>query len=438
MAFSKGVGRAAVAAIPAAGPALPFAVRRLEPLGWAVLHVALFMLVFAHTREDEVLRGFVRLSYQDSGRVLSGAVPYRDVFLEYPPGTLLFMLAPRLFAAGLLHYRTLFFFEAALLDGIVIATVVMTARGANRPGTRAALAYTLMIVLLGPLAAYRLDLAPTALTALALLAWQRDRPVAAAALLAAGAATKGYPILLLPPLLIDTLARGQRRQLRRMALAFGAVLAVFASPVIYALLAHGLVGILQGVRFQTDRHTQVESIWATFPLLWHLLSGYAVGVAVRERALVILGPGDALGAAGTPALALAALYTYALWWRVRLDASLRQGLMLIGAALLVLAAAVLGKVLSPQYVLWVMPFMALLPGRSRATAFALGAFVAALPLTQWVYPMHYGELVKLLTPQSVAVLAARNLLLVGALIVLAVALWRLPAHERSGASQDLL
>ena len=86
----------------------------------------------------------------------------------------------------------------------------------------------------------------------------------------------------------------------------------------------------------------------------------------------------------------------------------------------------LGKVLSPQYLIWVMPAIALLPLRPRLTLAALAAFYAALPLTQWIYPLHYGELVQLLTPLPVVVLATRNIVLVLALATLLGAFWQLP------------
>jgi hypothetical protein len=106
--------------------------------------------------------------------------------------------------------------------------------------------------------------------------------------------------------------------------------------------------------------------------------------------------------------------------------------LLVGAATLVLAAAILSKVLSPQYLIWVMPPIALLPLRSRLTTLALAAFYVALPLTQWIYPLHYGELVQLLAPLPVAVLATRNMVLVLAFATLLRAFWQLSRKAEDG------
>ena len=176
---------------------------------------------------------------------------------------------------------------------------------------------------------------------------------------------------------MDQWLRGRARRAPVAALAFAGSLAIFLSP---ALLA-GPEALGHAVRFQAYRHLQVESIWATPALLLHLANGFALQVAFRSRALVVLGPGDALGYAGTAALALAVLATYWGWWRLRRRPEVRDLALLIGTATLVLSAAMLSKVLSPQYLIWVMPPFALLPLRPRLTMAALAAFYAALPLT---------------------------------------------------------
>ncbi len=395
--------------------------------GTLLLHLVALLAIFPNTREDVVMRGFLQLSFHDSGATLVGAVPYRDFLLEYPPGTLLFMLLPRLFAAGYLDYRSLFFLQAALLDCVVVLALYASARTAGLSPPRVLGFYTLAIALLGPIVDYRLDIAPVALTALAVLAWQRDRRVLAAVLLAAGTATKVYPALLLPPLLFDAWVRGGRRSVTLALLGFAAAVALLVSPA----LAAGLPNIAHNLRFQTNRHLQVESIWATPPLLLHLATGFPLEVAGRHRALVILGPGDAWGGAGTPALVLVALATYAAWWRARQRGGKRRAILFVGTAMLVLASAMLSKVLSPQFLLWAMPPLALLPvprGAHRrvttvATVAALILFLATLPLTQWVYPLHYGELVRYIRPAAVGALALRNLLLVLTLTLLLGVMW---------------
>ena len=415
------------------------------------LHIVLLLGVFPALREDIELRGTLRLFFLDSSRTLSGAVPYRDFLLEYPPGSLLVMVLPNLFAPGFLAYRAAYFVEMTILDCIMIATLFAIARTARLSTPRVLGLYTAGILLLGPMIEYRLDLAPAVLTALAVLAWQRRWMTPAAIILAAGVATKAYPLILLPPLIFDAWRNGGVRRLATTLLTFVVALGAFLGPLLLA----GSEGIASTLRFQLDRHLQVESIWATIPLLAHRISGFPLEVVGRERALVVLGPGDAAGQQGTLVLVIVTVIVYAHWGLRRrrnargvltqADLALGDGaasrslsswgatpsvegvgpdmVLFAGSATLLLAVTLLSKVLSPQYLLWALPGLAVLPLRSWRAIAAAVLFLAALPLTQWIYPLHYGELVRLITPRAVGVLALRNLLLVLAFIALLSVPW---------------
>ena len=444
----------------------PSLTRTLPLLALTLLvHGVVLLMVFPALHEDVVLRGTLTLFYHDGGRTLAGAVPYRDFLFEYPPGALVFIALPRLFAAGFLAYRTAFFVEMTLLDAAIVCTLFACARMASLPVARVLGIYSLGLLLLGPLVDYRIDLAPVALTALAILAWQRDRLTLAAVLLGLATGTKAYPLLLLPALLLDPWLRGRWREGWRALCGFSAALALTLSPLLFG----GPAGIAATLRFQLDRHLQVESIWATVPLLLHRLTGFPLEVLGRERALVVIGPGDAAGRAGTFVLGAVALVIYVRIWRqgrVRARAAIdaprpspgvhdsspsRTGtgpagttssVVLASTTALLLADTVLSKVLSPQYLLWTLPSIALLPLHSRRAVAVVVVFLVALPLTQWIYPLHYGELVRLITPRAVAVLTLRNLLLAAALILLLAMPWestavsgssRQPAHPAGEA-----
>jgi len=86
-----------------------------------------------------------------------------------------------------------------------------------------------------------------------------------------------------------------------------------------------------------------------------------------------------------------------------------------------------GKVLSPQYFIWILPAWALVAARDRALAI-LGGFT--LLLTQVEYPALYIRFVHM-QPESVAIVVARNTLLV---VTFAVAAWRLWSLSEAPAS----
>jgi hypothetical protein len=167
-----------------------------------------------------------------------------------------------------------------------------------------------------------------------------------------------------------------------------------------------------------------------------MLNGFPLEVVGRNRALVVLGPGDAWGSAGTPALLAVGLFIYWCWWRWQARHEMRADGILLASAALIVAASMMSKVLSPQYLIWAMPGLAALPARSRLAMVGVALFIAALPLTQWIYPLHYGELISWLTRQTVVVLAVRNALLVLVLLCLLLALWRAtrPLNRRTQRS----
>jgi hypothetical protein len=96
----------------------------------------------------------------------------------------------------------------------------------------------------------------------------------------------------------------------------------------------------------------------------------------------------------------------------------------VAAAAAVSASVALGKVLSPQFLVWLIPLVPLVAGRRGLVAAALLA--SALALTQLWFPSRYGDVVAL--EQVGWVVLARNLTLVA---LLAVTLSALRARERT-------
>jgi hypothetical protein len=91
------------------------------------------------------------------------------------------------------------------------------------------------------------------------------------------------------------------------------------------------------------------------------------------------------------------------------------------AAACVCAFIVFGKVLSPQYLIWLVPLVALLGGRRGVAAVAL--LVAALLATAAWFPDHYWAYVQGFDRAWIVLL--RNVLLVALVAVLS-----LPARAR--------
>ena len=98
----------------------------------------------------------------------------------------------------------------------------------------------------------------------------------------------------------------------------------------------------------------------------------------------------------------------------------------------ILAFVALGKVLSPQFLIWLILLVPLVDGLSGRVASLLVA--TACVLTMAWFPLRYWSLVKELDPVASWLLVSRNLALVGALIAVLAPLRpaaRAPAPARS-------
>jgi uncharacterized membrane protein len=368
--------------------------------GWAAI---LWLDPWADERVNDL---FIYRSYADL--FLDGYLPYRDVGFEYPPLAALPMALAGVAGTGEEAYRAAF---AVLAVGLMAGLVALCALLADRTGgdpRRAALAAAAAPLLTGAMIRTHFDLLPVVLTCAALLALCARRPGLGFVLLGLGAATKLFPLVVAAPALAWLWGRGDRSAARTGALALVATLA--------ATVALGLAlspsGFADSFEYHLDRPVQVESAPA---LLLLALDGLGAGEAESEnsfRSDGLLHPAADALVALFAALTLAALAALTL-----AAAGRRDERQLVLASLGAVAAfAALGKVLSPQYLVWLIPLGAL-AFAWRLHALAATVAVATL-LTLVEFPAHYFDLVDR-DAFPIALVAMRDALLV-AVVLLAI------------------
>lgn len=248
-------------------------------------------------------------------------------------------------------------------------------------GQRSAIAYACYL-LLGTAATLlaRFDLVPALVTLGALLAAQRRRFTLAYVLLALGVLLKLYPIFLVPPVMIahwqslasaadrDMVAALLRRLrgrvagaadhlapiLARIALG-GGVFIVVVGAVFGLAYVLNPAGTISEFQFATYRPIQLESTPAT--LMWigsHL--GIPANFEKTYQSWNYVGQlGGILMPLSTVALVAGCLWAY--WRQARGQLSLDRAFL---ATLCVVI--VTNKLFSPQYIIWVIPFAALVEG----------------------------------------------------------------------------
>jgi uncharacterized membrane protein len=316
-----------------------------------------------------------------------GLVPYRDFAVEYPPGALPVFVAPTPFA----DYATAFAWLMAACGVALVAVLALVRR-------EAALYAALAPVLVGSLILSRYDLWPSLLLAAALAALLADRHTLGWALLGAAVAAKLWPLVVVPLALAWTVRRG-----RAASLAAG-VAVVAAAFVPFALVApHGLWASLHG---QASRPLQVESLGAAF------LTTFGHPQVVTSHGSQNLVGHDAVGAA----LTAATIGTLVLLWTAFARGEATPERLVRFSAAAVCAFVAFDRVLSPQYLLWLIPLVPLVRGARGVVATLV--LTAACALTQVWFPRRYFEYVD--TFHLAGVVLARDLLLVALLAVLAL------------------
>lgn len=306
-----------------------------------------------------------------------------------------------------------------VLDAVAFA--VLVGRGHVRARRTAAWFWCAALLLLGPIALYRIDAVTVPLAVVAGL-WLITRPTIAAALLTIGAWIKIWP----GALLLAAVVTGRARLRMLVAAA-----AVTAGVVAVLLLLGADTEILGFLTAQTGRGLQIEAVGAT-PFLWMAVTGAArIEYSYEILTFQIVAPGaDAVGGVLTPLMALAVvLVTVAGVTKAARGASFAR-LFPPLALLLVTVLITLNKVGSPQFQTWLLAPVILWLVLDRRRAQTVAALVLALCLlTCLVYPLSYDGLLRAETA-PVLLLTMRNVLLVVLAVVSAVALAKVPVVHR--------
>jgi len=370
----------------------------LLAIAWAVLHVAPWT-------DYQIVDTPV---YQRYGEAMTaGQVPYRDFRPEYPPAALPAFLLPALGPSD--DYRTLF--EILMLAcgmgivALVAATLVRVGVAGRELYAYVALA-ALAPLALGSVVLTRFDLWPALLTVAALAALVSGRDRLGLGVLGLATAAKLYPAVLLPVALVYAARRDRQNVLAALVSFVGALLLCFLP---FLLLAPE--GVWASIERQTGRPLQIESLGAAL-----LLAGKQLGL-YEPTVVSTFGSQNVSGSLPDRLASLQTLLqivaVVAVWVAVARARDPIAGL-LGGSAAAVVAFVAFGKVLSPQFLIWLVPLVPLAAAVSGLGITVL--FVTALVLTQLWFPTRYWDVVDLGAVGWLVLV--RDLVLVGLLVAL--------------------
>jgi hypothetical protein len=357
--------------------------------------------------------------------ILGGGLPYRDVPIEYPPLSIAAFLSPLLpsLRAGMGFEPYAWGFAAttgvlATVCGLTLAGTALAWRPMRGIGSVLG-SFALILLLAMPIAPWRYDLLPAALSVIAVGLAVSDRPGPAGVAIGLGIGAKLYPAVFAPILALGWLAAGRRDAAARFTVAAAITMAAVFLP--FVAIDPG--SSLSFLSFHQERGLQLESTWAGVIGALHVIGLTEASVGVGFGGQQIDGPLVPALLAVQPAILVVGLVavTLAAGLRFRQESralgGVRHETLVAYAVIGLVAFMALNKVLSPQYLVWLVPLAPLL---RPAHALAVALIVAT---TLLVFPGPFMQPLTVLDPLAILALNVRNALLVG------VGAWLLAAYR---------
>ena len=326
-----------------------------------------------------------------ANRVFAGEIPYAGFLYEYPPLSLFILILPRLFTSGPVVYAVLFGFEMLVFDIIILFAL-------SKIGIKPLVLYGVGLLLFWRLPYIRHDLVPVAAAAVGAVLLLRGRALWASFLWGVGGAIKLYPMVAVPALASGA---GLWETIKRWTLAGG----VFVVGILWGVLAFGPKA-LEFLTYHSDRPAMIESLPSNILL-------FLPGAEVVNT----YGSFNTVGPFGGPLVGffevfqiVATLLALGVVWLQR--GGMEPNVVAVrGAAAATFAFAIFGKVLSPHFLFWPLPLLALAAaiGGMRLPRATWALYFSAILVTTAINEQYWSIAENL--PYFTAMLTVRNLLL---------------------------
>lgn len=381
--------------------ALLFVATRI-PMAWLAATPAAYVQDGINTSSDVDLYAGWATALVDEGQ---GA--YSDIRIEYPPGALPFILAPKIVPGD--DYLKAFVGMNVLIDIAAMFALYLMAR---RWGSWWGMAlWIIALPALGPIGYLRLDLVPAVATIWAFERLSSDDWLGGGGWIGVGTIAKLYPLLFLPA---GAILAGKQRV--RFAVA---AIAVSCAPLLPLIPAFdGVVSSVLG--YHTERGIQVESLWGGI-LFLALKSGSDVTLGYSFGALHF---GGALAESLKTVATVASVGGLAIGTWIATNVGDRdRAKAFVEVSFVILAFSLtMGSVFSPQFLIWLLAIAGAVGSMSDSRLRPLiVVLVPIVLLTQVIFPFNYNEIL-LAETFPVTILWIRNVLVALLAIVAAITL----------------
>ncbi len=361
---------------------------------------------------------------------LSGELPYRDFVIEYPPFSLVFFIIPGLLCYPLggleiERYKLLFHTECFALN---LATLWLAyallkqlypavATKAHHNLSWRMAAFTFGSILISLYLMQRFDVGATFLTILAIWLFYKHQPLWSGVALGLGFTAKLYPGILLPLVLLYFLyVKNDWRSIWRYLAGFSLACVVVLVPFILT----GSEGLKVFLSYHIDRGIELETIYATIIVFGSYL-GLTHALSMTDHGGLGLASDwvKPLATASTILTFAGLLLIYYFIWRTlsRNGGRVRLDWFVNVVSLTILWFILANKVLSPQYLVWLLPFVPMWRGWNKTILFLI-----TLPLSFIPFPFLIDWLARL-DALPFIILTVRNGLLAAIFVMLARDIW---------------
>lgn len=343
---------------------------------------------------------------------------------EYFPGAMFFFLIPGFSLIWGNSWET-YLVGLFIVNIVLIITHLILYR---KIGLFAPYIFLSILIFSGPIILYRHDLFVSLFVLLSIILWQVSKKSLAPFLLGIATSIKIFPILILPYFLLLTLkSKNMFESLKVIAYYTAGLLLVFG---LYMILGSSITDIIEPMRVNSIKPVHVESLWGSLLTLINFFSNGFWPIGKGEHGIFGIHPNDIF-------LPLN-FYNYfwiipiaVLYFFLGFKGTFSKALKTETVFLIILLFVIFSKILTPQYLFWLIPLFPLINfSKTKTYVLSVIAILIISFLTQYVYPLHYSELLGIFYASGARVdlfiiLLLRNVLL----IILFILIYRSTLYE---------
>ena len=386
---------------------------------FGIIHIVIFFFLFKSVVYSRLIPGYFGFIefWQYASNVGHHLLPYKDFAVEYPPLGIAFVTWPGLITTNPDVYYGIFVAETLLCDLAGLFIISGLTKQLKLKLWQTLTVYTLSLLAIGRIISIRFDIFPAILTLFAIYIFIKGKYKIAWAMIAIGTFTKLYPIVIVPIFLLYHMFHNTKREIIVGIVTFILVSAAIVLPVM--LLSPS--GFLNSFTYQTGRGLQLESTYASILLVLKTFGFTSLAIDYASGAIGVTSSlANILAEISPLIICFSLIATYWLFYREQkgnLSTKSKFGalnlsdatLMVKYSFLAILVLIITNKVLSPQYLIWLYPFIPVLTGPRKIMSWI--TFIIIGIMTYFIYPVFYEALINE-EYFVVGLLLARNILLI--------------------------